>query len=95
MTHWKLRNCVLIIFKLLLYIIFTSLGEQMKCLFHLVAMGVMGNKLMNEVKVSEEELKENKVDYKGIGNGDIKNPAEQFNIPDPSFYAWGSCRQVR
>lgn len=50
-------------------------------------MGVMGNKLMNEVKVSEEELKENKVDYKGIGNGDIKNPAEQFNIPDPSFYA--------
>ena len=43
MTHWKLRNCVLIIFKLPFYIIFTrSLGEQMKCLFYLVAMGVTG-----------------------------------------------------
>lgn len=58
----------------------------MKCLFYLVAMGIMGNKLMNEVKVREEELKKKKVDYKGIGNEDIKNPAGQFNIPDPSFY---------
>lgn len=46
----------------------------------------MGNKLMNEVKVREEELKKKEVDYKGIGNRDIKNPEEQFNIPDPSFY---------
>lgn len=63
--------------------------------FYLVAMGVMGNKLMNEVKVREEELKKKEVDYKCIGNGDIKNPAEQFNIPDPSFYKWRSCRQVK
>lgn len=51
---------------MLFYIIFIrSLGEQIKCLFYLVAIGVMGNKLMNVVKVREEELKKKEVDYKG------------------------------
>lgn len=55
----------------------------MKCLFYLVAMGIMGNKLMNEVKV-RRRAEEKKVDYKGIGNEDIKI-TEQFNIQIPHF----------
>lgn len=49
-------------------------------------MGVTGNKLMNKVKEREEGLKRKEVGYKGVGAGGRKNLAEQFNIPNPSFY---------